>query len=239
MESISLLLAQYEALSILIKKGWRPRRTVILAHGFDEETTGRQGARKIAPYLESVYGKDSMLMLIDEGDENARLFGTAFALPATTSVQFHFAMLGHEGSIRLILNIDMAWDWTNKFCAADPNVYSGQKNREKGYLDVLVRVGTPGGHSSIPPQHTSIGIISETITAIEAKMHPPNFDGPRDPILRFLICASQYGKTFPKHLRRLIDRKDWSGLGKAFAREHPANRGQLEFTITPRDDAIG
>lgn len=25
---------------------------------------------------------------------------------------------------------------------------------EKGYLDVRVEVATPGGHSSVPPQHT-------------------------------------------------------------------------------------
>ena len=30
---------------------------------------------------------------------------------------------------------------------------------EKGYTDVKITVRTPGGHSSIPPDHTSIGII--------------------------------------------------------------------------------
>jgi len=31
---------------------------------------------------------------------------------------------------------------------------------EKGYLDVLVEVTAPGGHSSIPPAHTVISFIA-------------------------------------------------------------------------------
>lgn len=81
-----MLIAQYEAVANLLSKGWAPRRTVILAHGIDEEASGEQGAKKIAPFLESLYGKNGILMIVDEGIENQRLFGTPFALPATTYV---------------------------------------------------------------------------------------------------------------------------------------------------------
>lgn len=79
----ALLISQYEALQLLLKSGWQPRRTVLVAEGFDEETTGQRGAKKIMEYLESVYGRDSMLAVIDEGTGSERLFGHAFALPAT------------------------------------------------------------------------------------------------------------------------------------------------------------
>ncbi|KAH3665965.1 hypothetical protein OGAPHI_004154 [Ogataea philodendri] len=46
---------------------------------------------------------------------------------------------------------------------------------EKGYLDLEVQVLTPGGHSSIPPEHTSIGTISKIIARYE--------DSPFEPIL--------------------------------------------------------
>ena len=31
---------------------------------------------------------------------------------------------------------------------------------EKGHLDVEIIVDTPGGHASIPPRHTGIGIMA-------------------------------------------------------------------------------
>ena len=39
---------------------------------------------------------------------------------------------------------------------------------EKGYLDVLVEVTTPGGHSSIPPAHTVISFFSAAISLIKS-----------------------------------------------------------------------
>lgn len=54
----------------LLETGWRPRRTLILSHGFDEEeVVARRGQGHIAPLLEKRYGKDSILMVIDEGTE--------------------------------------------------------------------------------------------------------------------------------------------------------------------------
>lgn len=79
----SLLISQYEALRLLLADGFQPRRTVILSHGFDEETTGEQGALQLSKHLEQRYGHDSMLMLIDEGESSMRYFGRSFAVPAT------------------------------------------------------------------------------------------------------------------------------------------------------------
>ena len=39
---------------------------------------------------------------------------------------------------------------------------------EKGYLDVLVEVTAPGGHSSIPPAHTVIIFFSTIISLIKS-----------------------------------------------------------------------
>lgn len=43
---------------------------------------------------------------------------------------------------------------------------------EKGYLDIYIQLFVPGGHSSIPPDHTSIGIVGELTTLIEANPYP-------------------------------------------------------------------
>ncbi|KAF5388635.1 hypothetical protein D9757_004755 [Collybiopsis confluens] len=80
---------------------------------------------------------------------------------------------------------------------------------EKGYLDTRVEVFSPGGHSSIPPDHTSIGILSLLIASIEANPHPPR-------LLRngtaFLAaqCAVEYSPDgqgkFPSEMKDLARR---------------------------------
>ncbi|KAH9066867.1 hypothetical protein EDB87DRAFT_1573733 [Lactarius vividus] len=74
---------------------------------------------------------------------------------------------------------------------------------EKGYFDAMVTVSTAGGHSSIPPPHTSIGILSRLLVEFEANPIKPQLD--RDtPIYRTVQCVGQHAKEFPAHLRALI-----------------------------------
>ena len=57
-----------EAITHLLENGFKPRRTLILSHGFDEEEVfARRGQGQIAPFLEARYGEDGLLMVIDEG----------------------------------------------------------------------------------------------------------------------------------------------------------------------------
>lgn len=37
----------------------------------------------------------------------------------------------------------------------------------QGYMDVKITVGTSGGHSSVPPPHSGIGIVGDIVHAIE------------------------------------------------------------------------
>lgn len=60
-----------EAITKLLSDGFVPRRTIILSHGNDEEEVfARRGQGHIAPFLEERYGKDGLLMVIDEGSGN-------------------------------------------------------------------------------------------------------------------------------------------------------------------------
>lgn len=43
-----------------------------------------------------------------------------------------------------------------------------------GYLDIRVTVETQGGHSSVPPAHTGIGILSKVISVVEDHPHEPD-----------------------------------------------------------------
>ncbi|KAI1820044.1 peptidase family M20/M25/M40 [Xylaria intraflava] len=71
---------------LLSHESWIPKRTIVLAFGFDEECTGRRGATTIGPYLENLYGKNSMALILDEGGMGLQLLGddTLYALPSVT-----------------------------------------------------------------------------------------------------------------------------------------------------------
>ncbi|KAJ9112073.1 hypothetical protein QFC22_006372 [Naganishia vaughanmartiniae] len=183
----TLLVAQYEALTRLLEDGFSPRRSVILAHGFDEEEVGaRQGAGQIAPFLEERYGKDGVLLVIDEGTGTSDdVWGAAFAMPA---------------------------------------------NAEKGYLDVKVIVGTPGGHSSVPPDHTSIGIMSQIIRSIEDHPFAPTLSA-SSPHLGLLACGAEYAPKFPKQYKKLLKNPNkWDRLAALWSKESFAQRALLSTT---------
>ncbi|KAI0206216.1 peptidase family M20/M25/M40 [Astrocystis sublimbata] len=80
--SLTALLSALEEL--LGNPGWEPTRTIILAFGFDEECSGRRGAGTIGPHLENLYGRNSMVMILDEGSTGMDLVGndTLYALPS-------------------------------------------------------------------------------------------------------------------------------------------------------------
>ena len=59
-----------------------------------------------------------------------------------------------------------------------------------GYHDVKITVETSGGHSSVPPDHSGIGILSQIISAVEAKPYEPELtpiNRKRVPLLPRLI----------------------------------------------------
>ena len=115
------------AIEGLVELGFEPTRTVLVSLGFDEESNGIQGAGYLSKRIEEVYGKDSIAMILDEGNP---------VLAATDP-------LG-PGMILAMPGVE-----------------------EKGAIDVEVTVETSGGHSSMPPPHTSIGLVSRAVAKLE------------------------------------------------------------------------
>ncbi|KAF8920578.1 hypothetical protein CPB85DRAFT_1372686 [Mucidula mucida] len=142
----------------LIAKGFKPTRTIVMAFGFDEETSGLQGAARLGDAMLEIYGADAFAFIVDEGGGFTESYGGVFATPGVA---------------------------------------------EKGYLDLRVDVAAPGGHSSVPPAHTSIGIISALLTEIEK--NPPAVHLSRDDIIYSMFqCFATHGTTVPKKLKHAI-----------------------------------
>ncbi|EJT98482.1 carboxypeptidase S [Dacryopinax primogenitus] len=152
------LMAIMIAMETLLKKGFVPKRTVLLAFGFDEEVSGMRGAASIGNFLLETYGENSMAMLIDEGAGYSEIMGAMYAAPGVG---------------------------------------------EKGAIDARLAVKTKGGHSSTPPKHTGIGILSSLVTSVEANPIPPRLTR-SNPFYSTLQCIAEYSPELPKKARHLI-----------------------------------
>ena len=84
---------------------------------------------------------------------------------------------------------------------------------EKGHIDVEIIVRMPGGHSSVPPPHTGIGVMAELITSIESNPFRPHIHE-ENPFLGLLTCAAAHGPEFPADLKRLLEKRKPSGHDK-------------------------
>lgn len=119
----NVLIGLLSVVEDLLSQKWEPKRTVVLAFGYDEESHGWLGAGSIAKELEKKWGRDSFEFILDEGGMGLETLGdVVYALPG----------VGEKGSIDLVLTLNVT-----------------------------------GGHSSVPPPHTGIGIMSEIIYELE------------------------------------------------------------------------
>jgi len=78
---------------------------------------------------------------------------------------------------------------------------------EKGCMDAVIRVHVPGGHSSMAPPHTSIGIVSEAVVALEnsrSKNFPSRLT-PNNPFYYQLHCTAEDPDTdISSELRKAV-----------------------------------
>lgn len=85
---------------------------------------------------------------------------------------------------------------------------------EKGYLDIAVDLTTPGGHSSISPDHTSIGMMGELAYIIEQDPYQPLLTN-ENPILHYLQCLAVNSENLPKMTRKTILRAGFDKFANA------------------------
>jgi carboxypeptidase PM20D1 len=137
------MIAICEAVEHLISRGFRPKRTILIAFGHDEEVGGLDGAAKIGDLLERRGTRPWFIS--DEG--GAILHGVI------------------PGVSRPVAAIGIG---------------------EKGYLTLELKVTVTGGHASMPPAHTAIGVLSDAIQRLESHPFPATLSGPARQMLKAL-----------------------------------------------------
>ena len=137
------LVGLLEAVEHLVAAGAKPRRTLYLAFGYDEEVGGRRGAAHIADLLaaRNVHPE----FVLDEGG--------ALATGLIAGVAAPVALIGIA---------------------------------EKGYVTVELTAQAEGGHSSMPPPATAVGILATGLTRLEAQQMPRAIRGPTADMFDYL-----------------------------------------------------
>jgi carboxypeptidase PM20D1 len=123
-----------EAIETLLERGFRPRRTVYVTLGHDEEVGGTRGAKAMAERITD--GGVSPALVVDEG--GAVTHGVMPGLDAP------LAVVGVAG---------------------------------KGYLSLELTASGAGGHSSIPPNRTSVDVLNEALSRLRDRPLPSRLSG--------------------------------------------------------------
>ncbi|ODQ80801.1 hypothetical protein BABINDRAFT_34730 [Babjeviella inositovora NRRL Y-12698] len=90
---------------------------------------------------------------------------------------------------------------------------------EKGSVNINIDLTTPGGHSSVPPDHTSIGIMSELVYELESKKFE-SFFTPKNPIYWGFQCIATHSKGINPRLKRDILNAGTDRRANRRVREH-------------------
>src|SRR5947199_7837899 len=165
--------------------GAKPRRTVYLAFGYDEEVGGRRGAARIADLLASRNVHPEFVL--DEG--GALTNGLIAGISAPVAV------------------IGIA---------------------EKGYMTVGLTAQAEGGHSSMPPDETAVGILAAAILRLEHDQMPRAIRGPTAAMFDYLGPEMSFGP-------RLVIANRWL-LGGLLAHKFgatPQGNAMLRTTTAP------
>ncbi|QRN82170.1 M20 family peptidase [Chloroflexota bacterium] len=92
---------------------------------------------------------------------------------------------------------------------------------EKGYISLKLSVEMEGGHSSMPPQETAIGVLSRAVASVELNPMPPHLE-----VIEFLM--SYLGSALP-FKQRLLFANTW--LFGGVLKKELAKANMLNATI--------
>ncbi|CAH6722350.1 carboxypeptidase S [[Candida] jaroonii] len=107
---------------------------------------------------------------------------------------------------------------------------------EKGYLDSQIDLFTPGGHSSVPPKNTGIGIMSRLITLIEdTEFKSMVTNG--NPTLGLLQCMAEHS-NIEKSLKSDILRAQFDVEANARLVHYLINEGGEQKAVISTSQAV-
>lgn len=179
------LMGLLESVEYLLRTNFQPERTLLLAFGQDEETTGFYGAQSIAAALKKRLVTPEYIL--DEGG--------VIKTEGVSGLQKPVALVGIS---------------------------------EKGYLSLELTAVGKGGHSSMPPQQTSIGMVAEAVSKLEKHPFPARLDGGIGHLLDYLASEVSFGQ-------RVVFANQWlfAPLIERTMAETKSGNASIRTTIAP------
>ncbi|WWC88913.1 uncharacterized protein L201_003828 [Kwoniella dendrophila CBS 6074] len=100
---------------------------------------------------------------------------------------------------------------------------------EKGTMNVDINIHSEGGHSSVPHEHNSIGVMAAVIRDLEAIPFTQTLK-PENPLAQYLDCLLEHNVTVPDQVKQgLAVKSKWPALTKWLIKDR-VNRAFLSTT---------
>lgn len=174
---------------------------------FDGQWLWGRGAVDCKDTLIGVYS--AMERLLEQDFKNKRTIILSFGFDEETGgfrgaryLAAHLTEKYGENSMEMVVDEGGGMRKVNDVMYALPAI------AEKGFLDIVLTLNTPGGHSSAPPKHTNIGIMSRLIAAIEDHPFAPHIDE-HNPFWNYLKCEVENSpQTAEPWLREALENNE-------------------------------
>ncbi|WFD26921.1 Gly-Xaa carboxypeptidase [Malassezia nana] len=213
------LIGILSAVETLAHSQFRPKRTVLLSFGFNEEVGGDQGAAHLSRFLEERYGHNSVALILDEGITQHASNDYKLGWP----LGFNEEVGGDQGAAHLSRfleeryghnSVALILDEGTPIMSADFPASFGMPLAavavtEKGSLNMHLTITSSGGHSSMPPPHTSVGILSKIITTLEENPFQASIEDASSSAVRHFQCIRDATKM-PLRLRKALQQLEWA-----------------------------
>ncbi|KAF6761486.1 carboxypeptidase s [Ephemerocybe angulata] len=173
-------------------------------HYDGERIWGRGSSDDKSQLISILLSRSAIELLLEQGFRPTRAVLLAFGFDEEAS-GFHGAqhlaehiksVYGHDG-IAMIVDEGAGFYNLGGAMLAIPGV------TEKGMYNVRIEVGGPGGHSSMPPNHTTIGILAEILTKLEEQPFPSRITADH-PVSALAQCLIPNVKVVPSVLQPIL-----------------------------------
>lgn len=108
---------------------------------------------------------------------------------------------------------------------------------EKGSVNVYISANTPGGHLSVPPDHTSIGILSEVVTLLERHPFESVFT-PQNPTFHEYQCVAKHSPSLSSDIREALLDAEFDSRANRLARNYLAKESLLSRYLIGTSTAV-
>ncbi|OBZ74012.1 Carboxypeptidase S [Grifola frondosa] len=161
----------------------------------------------------------SIETLLERGFQPTRSVVLAFGFDEEASGIYGASAIGKYllstyGENAFFMLVDEGGGFSQEF----GGVFATPAIAEKGYIDVRVEVTSPGGHSSIPPSHTTIGILAALLVHYESNPYEAKLA--RDtPMYWKAQCIAEHAPLLSSYVRKAIKRSTKSDRALRTAEE--------------------